>query len=230
MQADFWHDKWQKRELGFHLAEVNKALLAHWPALAIAPGSTVLLPLCGKTLDLVWLRAQGYRVIGIELSEIALDELASTLQQQLGLKLTKQPLQHGPHSLLRYQADGVQLCCGDFFAVTAGLIGQVDAVYDRAALVALPPAMRADYCQHLRQLSQQAPQLLISFDYPQPQMGGPPFAVTEAEIIRHYGSHYQIKLLDERELIDKEPRFRERGLASFRQQVYWLRSLSDPAA
>ncbi|WP_430459648.1 thiopurine S-methyltransferase [Thalassolituus sp. LLYu03] len=227
MEHSFWHDKWEKMEIGFHLDEVNKALLKYWPELGIEPGQSVLIPLCGKTLDLIWLRSQGVAVIGVELSEIALDELAQGLERELGLTLSKASC--GEQVL--YRGDGVLLVAGDFFALTRAQIQQetghdVAAVYDRAAIVALPDAMRAEYARHVQAISAAAPQLLITLDYDQTVAGGPPFAVSSAEVAAHYQAGYAIDLLDERELIDQEPRFKAKGLASFVQRVYRLRPLS----
>lgn len=222
MHSDFWHDKWEKMEIGFHLREVNKILLKYWPTMTVAAGASVLVPLCGKTLDLVWLRSQGYRVVGVELSEIALDELAQMLRDELGLTIEKSRLALQGQDAAVYRGDGVLLVAGDFFAVTPDLTGPIDAVYDRAALVALPEAMRADYCRHLRLLSAQAPQLLVTFHYDQSVISGPPFAVVDEEVRQHYAGAYQVALLDDREIIDQEPGFRSRGLTSFRQLVYRL--------
>ncbi|MBE0482329.1 MAG: thiopurine S-methyltransferase [Bacterioplanes sp.] len=218
MDAQFWHDKWARMEIGFHLADANPWLVKHWSRLALANEARVLVPLCGKSFDLLWLRRQGHAVVGIELSELALDELAALFHEQLGITLKK----FAVGDAWRYEGDGVTLIAGDFFQVMATDIGPIDAVYDRAALVALPSSMRADYCQHLLTISGCAPQLLISFDYQQALMAGPPFAVLHDELIAHYGAHYVLQLLEQRDLIEQEEKFRERGLSSFVQTAYAL--------
>lgn len=223
MQADFWHDKWERMEIGFHLQEVNKALLKYWPQVEAEAGATVLVPLCGKTLDLVWLRQQGHAVVGIELSEVALDELAHLLEQSLGLSLNKSR----EAERVMYRGDGVLLIAGDFFAVTPALLADEGfaapaVVYDRAAIVALPDSMRADYTRHILHLSPAAKQLLITLDYDQSKRNSPPFAVGDTEVHQHYDRVKQVQCLDERELIKQEPRFREQGLDSFIQRVYLL--------
>lgn len=223
MQHSFWHDKWKTKQIGFHQNDINKLLLKHWPSLELAPNSSILVPLCGKSLDLVWLRSQGHRVVGIELSEIALDELAQSLTDKLGLKISKSNLdQEGLTA--KYEGEGILLLAGDIFAVTSQMIGAISAVYDRAALVALPADMRQTYCKHLQAICQQAAQLLFTFDYNQSQMSGPPFSVPAAEIHTHYQPYYQaIELLEARDIIEHEPRFKERGLSSFKQLVYLIR-------
>lgn len=224
MHSEFWHDKWSKKEIGFHLDEVNKVLLKYWPEMQLAAGNNVLLPLCGKTLDLFWLRQAGYGVVGIELSEIALDELAAQLTQELDIAIEKS--REGEQVL--YRGDGVLLIAGDFFAVNRAQLqrelgGDVAAVYDRAALVALPESMRQQYSQHLHALSHGAAQMLITLDYDQSLMDGPPFAVSDDEVKAHYQTLFELTLVEERELIEQEPRFKARGLASFKQRLYFLR-------
>lgn len=223
MELSFWHEVWKGNHVGFHQSDVNRLLLKHWPSIKAAEKSSILVPLCGKTLDLVWLRSEGYSVIGLELSEIALDELANTITESLGIEIKKEALnQEGLTA--KYEGDGVLLLAGDFFAVSASTIGKVDAVYDRAAIVALPADMRLVYSKHLQEISQQAPQLLFTFDYDQSEMSGPPFSVPAAEIHTHYQPYYkQIELLEVREIIDHEPSFKERGLTSFKQLVYLIR-------
>lgn len=223
MQHDFWHDKWERMEIGFHLNEENKMLLKYWPQMNVPDGGLVLVPLCGKSLDLIWLHRQGHYVVGIELSELALDQLAEELRQAAGIEISKTR----QAERVVYQGEGMLLIAGDFFSVRADdilqMTGQtVAAVYDRAAIVALPDEMRRTYSSHLLQLSDRAPQLLITLDYDQNKRNGPPFAVSDAEVKQHYGQAMTVSVVDERELIDQEPRFREQGLESFIQRVYQL--------
>lgn len=187
MEAGFWHNKWASGDIGFHLSEVNPLLVEHFAALALPAGSRVLLPLCGKTRDIAWLLAQGYRVAGSELSELAVEALFGAL----GIE----PEVAGIGALRHYRAPAIDIYAGDFFALAAGQLGPVDAVYDRAALVALPAETRRRYAAHLAALSRQAPQLLINYEYDQALMAGPPFAVDAGEIERLYGGHYHLRCL-----------------------------------
>ncbi len=187
MEAGFWHRKWAAREIGFHEKEANAMLAAHYGRLALGAGERVFLPLCGKTRDIAWLLQRGCRVAGIELSEVAIGELF----EELGV--TPEVSSHG--ALRRFRAAGVEVFCGDFFELQAALLGPVDAVYDRAALVALPVAMRARYAAQLMRVSGAAPQLLVTFEYDQTQMEGPPFSVDEPEIRALYASHYRLTAL-----------------------------------
>lgn len=218
MQTEFWHQRWENEQIGFHLGEVNAILLKYWSDFHVKPDSRILVPLCGKTLDIIWLLRQGMSVVGVELSEIALDELAALIESELGIRLTKASDQ----GRVVYRGERVVLIAADFFRLTAEDIGRVDLVYDRAALIALPETMRADYAAHLMALSQGAEQFLITLNYDQQRMDGPPFAVAEDEVLHHYQQRYCLTMLESREIIDQEPRFKAKGLLSFKQDVYRL--------
>lgn len=206
MEHDFWHNRWQNQQIGFHLPEANPLLVAHLSALNLAPPTPqkskasatknprLLLPLCGKTLDIAWLLAQGYQVAGVELSKIAIDALFSELKIQ--------PAIYQKNGLLHYRAPNIDLYVGDILELTPNLLGKVDAIYDRAALVALPEDLRMRYTAHLITLTHVAPQLLVCFEYDQSQHAGPPFSVNADEITRHYSGAYQIDLLANVPMID----------------------------
>ncbi|WP_419811268.1 thiopurine S-methyltransferase [Bacterioplanoides sp.] len=218
MRSEFWHERWENQQTGFHLPEVNPVLIRYWPDMKLTPGQRVMVPLCGKTLDIIWLLQQGYAVVGIELSEIALDELADTITNTLKLEIHK--TRNGDRVL--YRADNLLLIAGDFFALSSQDIGPVDAVYDRAALIALPEPMRADYVPHLLALTQQAKQLLVGLSYPQDEMSGPPFSVRPQQVQQYYQDVYQISVKEQQDILEQEPRFKARGLTSFVQDVYLL--------
>ena len=162
-------------------------VLAHFDKLSVPQGGRVFIPLCGKTLDIHWLRDGGYRVVGAELSEIAVEQLFA----ELGVKPTIAPL--GRHR--RYSAEGIDIFVGDIFDLSPDDVGRIDAVYDRAALVALPEPLRKRYAAHLIQLGRRAPQLLITFDYDQSKMDGPPFSVEREECLEHYQLVYMPQVL-----------------------------------
>lgn len=185
MEATFWHQKWERGEIGFHENETNPLLVKHFETLALAPGARVFVPLCGKTRDIAWLLARGCRVVGAELSPLAVGELFS----ELGV----QPAVSRLGALTRYSASDIDVLVGDIFEVTAAALGPVDAIYDRAALVALPEAVRARYASHLVQLTGAASQLLVTLQYDQQQMAGPPFCVDASEIHRLYAHAYRVE-------------------------------------
>ncbi|MFG0380381.1 thiopurine S-methyltransferase [Pseudomonas sp. zbq_18] len=186
MEHDFWHQRWANNQIGFHEPAANPLLIEHFAALALAKGSRVLLPLCGKTLDIAWLLKAGYQVVGVELSEVAV--------QQLFAEQGKTPRIDSLSTTLKcYESGDLRVFVGDIFELSAQRLGPVDAIYDRAALVALPPGMRPDYARHLTQISAHAPQLLISFDYEQSLLPGPPFSVPLDELTELYGAHYRLQ-------------------------------------
>ncbi len=194
MDATFWHQRWEKMEIGFHLNEANPLLMRHFKTLSLAAGSRVFLPLCGKTLDIAWLLANGYQVAGAELSEIAI--------QQLFDSLGVQPTVTQAGNLKRYSAQDIDIFVGDIFDLSGSLLDEVDATYDRAALVALPKGMREEYTAHLRAITHNAPQLLICFEYDQSLVDGPPFSISNQEVHHHYQAHYALKLLASEDMAD----------------------------
>lgn len=214
MQADFWHRRWTKNEIGFHLETVNPHLQREWAQLPVPAGATVLVPLCGKSLDMAWLAGQGLRVIGVELSALA---VAAFFREQ-GLE----PVLRQQGAFAVWEAQGVTILCGDFFALQPADLADVSIVYDRASLIALPPAMRAAYVAHLRRLLPQASILLITLDYEQEQMDGPPFAVSAAEVEGFYAAGYDLAVLGVYDVLADSPRFRDKGLTRLEERVYRL--------
>jgi len=212
MDAQFWHDRWQEGRLGFHEGRVNRMLEAHVGALGLGPGERVFLPLCGKAVDIPWLLSQGYRVAGAELSEIAVRDLFAEMEVEPEVTET------GSHR--RYSADGIDIFAGDIFEITADVLGPVDAVYDRAALVALPAEMRPRYATQLAGITAVAPQLLVTFEYDQAAMDGPPFSVTEDEVARCHAAQYAIEVL-----ADAEVPGGLKGIVAAREKAMLLRPL-----
>jgi thiopurine S-methyltransferase len=188
MEHDFWHQRWEQNQIAFHEGAPNALLTTHLPALGLHRGARLFLPLCGKTRDIHWLLAQGHRIVGAELNLLAVTQLFA----ELGVA----PDMEAVGSLVRYRAKDIEVYQGDIFALTPATLGAVDAVYDRAALVALPEQMRPGYAAHEIALGAGVPQLLITFDYDQAAQPGPPFAVSPAEVQRLYGHAYDIALKD----------------------------------
>ncbi len=184
MDPNFWHLRWRENRIGFHQATANAMLVKHIGALDLQAGARIFLPLCGKTNDIGWLMSQGYRVAGAELSRLAIDQLF----QDLGL--TPEITELG--ALTRFSAANIDIFVGDILALTADLLGPVDASYDRAALVALPRDMRARYADHMARITTNAPQFLICFEYDQSLMTGPPFSVDADEVARIYDAQYRL--------------------------------------
>lgn len=193
MEADFWLARWQKNELGFQLDEAHPLLVEYLPLFADECHS-VFVPLCGKAPDLAYL-AKHMSVLGAELSDIACRDFFT--EHNRPYTLTKQ----GCFRL--FQGTGISLLQGDFFALTAEQVAHCQLVYDRAALIALPPQMRQRYAMKLRSLLPSGARiLLISLEYPQHEKQGPPFAVYYDEVIRLF-PEAKVELIAELELTGK---------------------------
>lgn len=215
MDHDFWHQRWQQNQIGFHKEEPNSLLERYWSRLSIPEGARVLVPLCGKSKDMLWLLSMGYQVVGVELSPLAVEAFFA----DNGL----QPITRRQGAFWVSEIPGLQLFCGDFFALQATDIGEINAVYDRAALVALPPDMRMDYAMQLLAVLMPAAEiLLIAFDYPQHEMPGPPFSVQADEIESLYRRWCSVELLNSEDMLGIEPHFRERGVSEMFEQTYRL--------
>lgn len=215
MEEAFWQARWAQGQIGFHLQEVNPYLQQHWPSLSIAPGSQVLVPLCGKSLDMAWLAGQGLRVLGVELAERAVEDFFA--EQGLQPEVEQQGV------LRLYRAAGVEIYCGDFFNVQAEHVAGCTALYDRAALIALPETMRARYVEHLAAiLPGNCRGLLVSLEYAQEEMSGPPFSVSQAEIDARLSPYWHIELLARHDVLNENWRFLQRGLSSLHESIYRL--------
>lgn len=187
MDAQFWHRRWQANEIGFHLAEANPLLLKHFDALGLSKGNRIFLPLCGKTLDIGWLIGKGFHVVGAELNAQAVEQLFKALRLE--------PVISSTGSLKKYSAEHIDIYQGDLFDLSKAELGLVDAVYDRAALIALPGSMREAYVKHLMMLTDKARQLVITMNYDQRLLEGPPFSVSAEELAEHYAGYYRLEQL-----------------------------------
>ncbi len=184
MDATFWHNRWQTNQTGWHEPTVNSLLITHFPSLNVPPGKRVFVPLCGKSLDLGWLLSRGYAVAGAELSELAVTQLFA----ELGIE--PRTTEVGKHK--HFRGERIDIFVGDLLDLSREVLGLVDAVYDRAAMVALPEAVRVQYAAHLKAITGTAPQLVIGYEYDQTVVPGPPFSVTADELHRYYSDSYTL--------------------------------------
>ncbi len=215
MHAEFWLKRWECNQIGFHLNTVNPYLQRHWPCLGLAENTRVLVPLCGKSLDLAWLAAQGLQVMGVELSKTAVADFFAERH------LVPVVRQQGAFSV--YQAGSLELWCGDFFALEAADLAGCAGLYDRAALIALPPTMRQQYVDHLTKLVPPGCQgLLITLDYEQQQMEGPPFAVTDEEVRDLFAETWQLRVEEEKDILGESGKFLKAGATRLEERVYRL--------
>jgi thiopurine S-methyltransferase len=218
VQPDFWHDRWRTAQIGFHRSSVDDNLIQHWRDLSLPKAARVLVPLCGKSLDLLWLRDQGHAVVGIELSDIALQ--AFFMENSVAAR--RRALPHFDH----YEAENLECYRGDLFELTPERLGEVAAVYDRASLVSWAPEQRGRYVEHLWALTGTGTQtLLVTLEYPQAQMKGPPFSVDSEEVHRLYSRHHSIHEMGRRDVLGSDARLRARGVSSLIEVCYRITRL-----
>jgi thiopurine S-methyltransferase len=211
MEPHFWQERWQKSEIGFHKHTPHPLLSQHWQQLG-QPHASIFVPLCGKSLDLLFLQAQGYSVIGCELSAIAIADFFTEHN------LLPHIEDKGRYRL--WHAGDIRIIEGDFFALAQNDLPPLQGIYDRAALVALPAPMRERYARQLLELA--VPMLLITFEHEGPPDFGPPFAVFEKDIQMLFGHARQVTALEEREAIDEMPHLPAKGIHSIREKIHVL--------
>lgn len=203
-----WIDRWRNNRIGWHEPEGNRSLKKHWSA----TGRRVLVPLCGKSYDLIWLQAQGNDVVGIELSEIAARAFFD--ENQLDYRRNNAD----PH---RFDAvdRNISIICGDYFDIS---VSPCDACFDRGALVAMSPDLRTRYVKHTKSLLADDPyQLLITLEYDQTVANGPPFSVPENDVRSYWPNLDRLDAYEDLE--NCPPKFREAGLESV-VEVVWRSS------
>ncbi len=216
MEPEFWHQRWQEGQIGFHQGRVNETLRRCFARLTPRPGEHVFVPLCGKSMDMLWLQEQGHPVTGVELSPLAVESFFS----DNGLRYRS--LRSG--NLSRHDATGFTLYCGDFFELEPVDVHRCTLAYDRAALVAFPPHMRPRYAQRLLELLPTgARMLLVTLVYPGGEMEGPPFSVEEEEVRALFDGAAKVQPLLSREILEEEPGLRQRGLSALREEAWLIR-------
>ena len=220
MEPQFWQNRWRNGQIGFHQPSVDRSLERYWPTLNLGPSSRgsaprVFVPLCGKSLDLLWLRDQGHFVTGVELSAKALE--AFCMENGIPARRRVQD------DFDVYEAGNLQLFRGDFFKLTPTILGETAAVYDRAALISWTPELRPAYADHIAALLRpRSEMLLITLEYLQEQMPGPPFSVPRAEVEQLYSRNFQIRELARQDILASEARFRSLGVTALSEVCYQL--------
>lgn len=229
MEPEFWRERWREGRIGFHQDQVTPMLTQYWPTLGLRSDARVFVPLAGKSHDLVWLAAQGHHVLGIELSPLAVTQFFA----EHALAPQRHVTRYGTHHVAADLHGGrIELICGDVFDLDAELLLTCHAIFDRAALIALPPPLRQRYvAQVYGQLPAGCRGLLITMEYPQDDMDGPPFSVPQTEVHERLGLHWSVTTLARRDILRQQPRFAEAGVRSLHTAAYDLeRSAPGPAA
>lgn len=217
MDPEFWNERWREGRIGFHQQQVTPLLERHWDAIGVPAGGRVFVPLAGKSLDMAWLAARGHAVLGVELSELAVTQFFD----EQGLAPEVHRSRYGTH----YRAGAIELIAGDAFALDAEALAGCAGVFDRAALIALPPAMRVRYAHGLlAALPPACRGLLVTLEYPQHEKSGPPFSVAEEEVRSLYGGGWRIEVLERRDILAEQPGFIAEGVTALETVAYRLQA------
>ena len=221
MKVEYWLQRWKEGRTGWHHESVMPLLEKHWSEAGVAPGTRVLVPLCGKSLDMLWLAQQGLHVLGVEISPVAIEAFLA----ENHLQARKSEAAGGTHyKIVNAPADGhIEIINGDVFGVAPSQFESCGAFYDRAALIAFPAPMR-DRLAHdvYAKLPAGARGLLITLDYPAGEMEGPPFSVDEAEVHRLFDPQWDIRQVERRDILASQPSFSESGVTALHTTVYAL--------
>lgn len=215
MERDFWIERWETNQIGFHQDDFSPHLKEHWATLLANNCSQVFVPMAGKTKDMLWLANEGHTVLGVELSDIAVNAFFTENS------LTPNVEKVGQH--VRHTADKIEFLCGDFFHLTADDTKEVKAVFDRASMVAMPVDLREKYAAHMANLLKPGVEmLLVSMEYPENEMSGPPFSVSEANINSLFSENFDVKLLATIDSLANNSRLADRGITSMEEKIYQL--------
>ena len=213
MEPDFWLERWQTNQIGFHRTDTNPLLARYWSTLGITRGTGVFVPLCGKSLDMRYLESLGHQVFGVELSATAVEAYFA--------EGSEEPAREDLFYLVRYRGEHSTIYQGDFFDVQTPDILGIRAVYDRGSLIALPPEMREKYADHLQRIiPEHAHILLLTLEYDQSQVAGPPFSVPEPEIRQLFGERCRLERIGEIQTDELPPKFEKLGQVT--EAVYHL--------
>ena len=213
MQPEFWHERWSSNRIGFHREAPLPLLVTHWPALELPADARVFVPLCGKSLDMLWLAERGHHVLGVELSELAVRQFF----EARGLV----PAIHDTAAGRHFTSGPFELIVGDAFALDAETLADCAAVYDRAALIALPADLRRTYATTAwRRLPPGCQGLLVTLEYPQAEKAGPPFSVEADEVAALLDHDWEIDIVERRDILENEPGFVADGVTALSTAGY----------
>ncbi|MBU0914469.1 MAG: thiopurine S-methyltransferase [Gammaproteobacteria bacterium] len=215
MQSEFWHNCWQQQRIGFHQYDVHPLLPVLVSQLSWDHSKAVFAPLCGKSLDLWWLSQQS-KVIGAELSELACQQFYQDQEQLFSVSVQG--------NFQQFNHPAVDIWQGDYFGLEPQQLGDIGLIYDRAAVIALPSQMRIDYVKQLKSLcTGPVSLLLLSLEYPQEEMSGPPFSVTEDEIRQLFDFAASVELVALRNLTGRPFAQRQFNLSKLVEKAFWIR-------
>lgn len=227
MKHAFWNQRWIEGKTGWHESRPNEFLVEHLARLQCQPGDAILVPLSGATLDLAWLARQGFRPIGVEWSEEAVRATFGGARSSAERKTLADAVE-------LWHSDELAVLCADWFAVepshlasatrAMGCKGPIRAWWDRAALIALPAELRAQYSAHLLKLvAPDACGLLLTIEYPAGELPGPPFSVEREEVREHFSHSCEILELAHEDALAKSPKRQAQGMTRLDERLSFLR-------
>lgn len=209
MELSYWQSKWKKGNTGFHMEDGYPGLERNWLSIGLNEDPVVLVPLCGKSKDLIWLSNHCRQVVGVEISSVAVQEFLNENDLDASRSTFAQ--------FTIYQTGNIQIWNGDFFKLPGRKLPKFDLIYDKAALIALPPKMREQYALKVLEFVSPRTQILLHlFEYKQEEMNGPPFSVPIKEIKKYFCEKFDLKILEQENLnINNYKKFQNRGLRSY---------------
>ncbi len=212
-----WLSRWQDNNIAWHKNTTNKRLIKWLPSVR-ENNSVVFVPLCGKSLDMLYLLDNGFKIIAVELSELAIVDFFS----KNNIKFHKSI----QDDFIVYSANNITIFVGDYFKLSKNMLKDINLVYDRAALVALPYDMRIKYVKHLVNISPMTLTiLLLTLNYPQKKLDGPPFAVSFDEVGALFGDYFTYHQLECYDDLVNEDKFLVAGVDFLEKASYKLQKI-----
>ncbi len=220
MQHEFWRNAWAKDKQGWHQATANIHLQKYWEQFVNDMTSEkVFVPMCGQSIDMLWLNDNGHSVVGVELDQGSIERF-----------FDKHQISHSRTSLgslLTFGSDRLAIHTGDFFELTTSHLYGAQLVYDRASLIALPKHMRQDYANKLRQLLiEKSKILLITITYDEKEMSGPPFSVSDEEVFQLFENGFEVKKIASSSDPGLLGGLVKRGLSALTESVFFLEKIA----
>ena len=215
-----WLEFWANNETDWHSDVVTQELEKYLGLLKLESGDTVFIPLCGKSLDMIYMLNRGFSVIGVEVSEIGIKQFF----HENGLDFTIS--QVGEFDL--YSAKNIEIYCGDFFSLTSKHLCGVKAVFDRKSLIALDRNLRQKYVKHLNDIISLGVRiLLITLHYPTHQMSGPPFSVDKSEVESLFSMAFNYQELKSFQDIENGSKLARSGVDYIKNAAYCLQKVRE---
>lgn len=217
MKNEFWLNTWEKNDIPFHDSHFNKDLIKFFPEFKLDVGASILVPLCGKSLDMIWLQDQGFHVIGVELSPIACIDFFKILKVE--------PHISKHNNFIIYEHQNIKLICGDFFKLNRADLPTLHAIYDCKALIALPHSLRIEYASKIIELKNEKTHMLLLTIDTDCEVKSPPFPVTATEVHNLFGEKFNIQQI-KREFVTTaiSENLLQKGFKSLIEESYILSS------